>query len=153
MIDPERRPRGPERSLVLIAGLTAVLVVVTIVLAFTLGDREPTTFDPGTPERTVQDYLQALDDGDFEAAYALLSSDYQRTVSLSDFLERERFQFRSEYGADRVTIDDVDVNGETARLRLQLRYVTSDGDGYERQEDVALVRENGAWRLRNPLLL
>lgn len=153
MIDPERRPRGPERSLVLIAGLTAVLIVVTIVLAFTLGDREPTTFDPGTPERAVQDYLQALDDGDFEAAYALLSSDYQRTVSLSDFLERERFQFRSDYGADRVTIDDVDINGETARLRLQLRYVTGDGDDYERQEDVALVRENGAWRLRSPLLL
>lgn len=153
MIDPERRLRGPERSLVLIAGITAALVVVTIVLAFTLGDREPTTFDPGTPERAVQDYIQALHKGDFEAAYALLAADYQRTVSLSDFLERERFQFRSEFAADRVTIDDVNISGETARLRLQLRYISDDGDGYESKTSVLLVREDGAWRLRNPLSL
>lgn len=153
MTEPPSRTRGPERSLVLIAGLTGLLVVITVALAFTLGDREPATFDPGTPERAVQDYLQALDDGDFEAAYALLSSEYKQTTSLSAFIDNsgQRYGYRSD--PDRVTVQDVDVEGETARLQLQLRFVSDDGDDYEQEIDVALVQESGAWRLRNPLPL
>lgn len=145
--------RGPERSLVLIAGLTGLLVIAAVVLAFTLGDREPATFDSGTPERTVQDYLQALDDGDFDAAYALLASTYRRSTSLSSFTETVGQRSSFGQGADRVTVDDVDINGETARLRLRLRYVTDDGESYEREIETVLVREGGSWRLRNPLSL
>ncbi len=153
MIEPPSRTWGPERSLMLIAGLTCLLVGVTIALAFTLGDREPVTFDPGTPERAVQDYLQALDDGDFEAAYALLSSEYQQTTSLSTFTNNGGQKYGYQQDADRVTVEDVDIDGETARLQLQLRFVSDDGDDYEQEIDVALVRESGAWRLRNPLPL
>ncbi|HEV2109598.1 MAG TPA: hypothetical protein VGR16_15160 [Thermomicrobiales bacterium] len=153
MVEPPSRTRGPERSLVLIAGLTGLVVIVTIVLAFTLGDREPATFDPGTPERAVQDYLQALDDGDVEAAYALLASEYRRTTSLATFTNSGGQKYGYRQDADRVTVEDVDIDGETARLQLGLRFVADDGDDYEQEIDVALVRESGAWRLRNPLPL
>jgi hypothetical protein len=133
--------------LVLIAGLAGLLIAVTIVLAFALGDREAATFDAGTPERAVQDYLRAIDEGNLDAAYVLLSSEYRRTTSLADFTSRSRFS--SGPNADRVTVDDVEVNGDTARIRLQLRY--GDVDGYESNQDVLLIHEDGAWHLRNPV--
>ena len=146
-LSPTRR-RGPERSLVLIAGLAGLLIVVTIVLAFVFGDREAATFDPGTPERAVQDYLQAIEDGDLDAAYALMSAEYRRTTSLTEFTAR--YRFNSGINADRVIVDDVETDGETARIRLQLR--SSDVDGYTRDQHVQLINETGTWHLRSPVL-
>ncbi len=146
-VSPPAPGRGPERSLLLIGGLAALLIVVTIVVAFVLGDREAATFDPSSPQRAVQDYLQAVSDGDFGAAYALMSAEYRRATSLAEFTSRA--QYSTSTNARQVTVDKVDVEGNTARIRLQIRY--DDVDGYGGRADALLINEGGAWHLRSPV--
>ena len=54
-----------------VGALLAVLVVVAIVLALQPAD----SLDPGTPEATVQNYLQAVIDSDEAEAAALMTPD------------------------------------------------------------------------------
>ena len=51
----------------------AVLIVSLVAVALV---REPAQLDPNTPEGTVQVYLQALSDGDYEGAFAVLDPEF-----------------------------------------------------------------------------
>ena len=51
----------------------AVLIVALVAVALV---REPAQLDPNTPEGTVQVYLQAISDGDYEGAFAVLDPDF-----------------------------------------------------------------------------
>ena len=77
----EKKTAQSSRVLVLI-GLTLVglLVVAGIVVAF----REPTRFEPGTPEAATQDYLLALLDEDFIAAHGMLTPDLQERCDVDE---------------------------------------------------------------------
>lgn len=52
-----------------IGGLAVVAVVVLVVVALT---RDPVTLDADTPEGTVQIYLQAVNDEDYQRAFDLI---------------------------------------------------------------------------------
>jgi hypothetical protein len=58
----------PAVVLLAVGALTAVALL-----------REPVTLDPGTPERTVQTYLQALAEEDFETALSLTTPEIQQS--------------------------------------------------------------------------
>ena len=56
----------------------AVLIVSLVAVALV---REPAQLDPNTPEGTVQVYLQALSDGDYEGAFAVLDPEFMRDAT------------------------------------------------------------------------
>src|SRR5690606_28694876 len=68
---PASASTRPDRTLPIILGLIAALVVVAVVVVFTRG--APEQLDPATPEGTVQQYVTAVIDGDHAAAAELLA--------------------------------------------------------------------------------
>ena len=64
---PERVPGW------LIPGVVALITVVLVTIALI---REPATFDPDSPEGTVQEYLVAIGDERWEDAFAVLDPEF-----------------------------------------------------------------------------
>lgn len=94
------------------------------------------TTPAGSPEATLQAYLDAVAANRLDDAYALLSTDYRR--------DHDRAAFERALRADpgRRTARSVD------RKHVQLRAEVDLADG----DRLPLVLENGAWRLaRDPL--
>lgn len=138
-----------DRALILIIAIAAVLVVGTLVLALTRGDEAPAVYPADSPERTVQDYLAALDRGDLDAAYALLAAPYRAEVSRGTFAQRTGFRSNDA----RIIVATSGIDGDHATITLRLRRFVVDGptaNEYEREMRVTLVREAAGWRLERP---
>ena len=125
----------------LIGGLAVVGLVVAASL---LAGRTPEPLDPGTPEGTVQGYLQAVAGRDFVAAHRYLDSTLGVKCSVSDF--------RAAYLPERwsATIDSVEPAG--AEIVVTVSIEESYGgpfDGGPYVHDEILYLETGAegWKL------
>jgi hypothetical protein len=68
-------PTHAPGSKVLVAVVAGILVAVLAIVL--LGGDDVVEYDPGTPEAAAQAYLQALFEGDGDAAHALLSPRHQ----------------------------------------------------------------------------
>lgn len=62
----------PAPGTIVLAGLAVLVVAAAVVLALA-GPPDVARYEPGTPEAAAQAYVQALLDGDFEAAHDLLA--------------------------------------------------------------------------------
>jgi hypothetical protein len=94
----------PAVVLLAVGALTAVALL-----------REPVTLDPGTPERTVQTYLQALAEEDFETALSLTTPEIQQSCTAQDVSENFYYDsFTATLGETRemgtVTVVEVAIN-------------------------------------------
>jgi len=89
---------------------------------------------PG-PREALTDWASAVREGDFDHAYALMSADYRRRTSRDEFVKFVR---------DNAS----DVQAAAERLRVGAREVELRAHvEYGQSERLALVYENGAWRL------
>ncbi len=128
----------PDRRLAWAAVVVGLLVVVTVgVLAF----RQPLALTEGTPEATVQAYVQAVIDGDEDAAVALLHADLECDA---------RHLGDAHIGDDvRVTLHETEVDDATAEIEVVVTTVSGNGpfDVYEYDERYRfeLVRQDGQW--------
>lgn len=123
--------------LVLLAAVVTVGVVLGVV-------RGPSSVDPGTPEAAVQAYAQAVLDGRWVEARALLASDLQPRCGIADL--------RNAWVEQPVTLhlEDVRVTDDHAEVEVRLRHVAMpDPFGVERAsiEVFELTYEAGAWRI------
>lgn len=124
----------PERILAIVVALIIVVAVAAAVFSAT---RSAPQFDPATPEGTVQAYLQAVADGDEEAAAAYLApdSDCDATdIARADFVQSAR-----------VVLRDTAVGGDEARVEVEVVY-SSSGDPFDGSE----FREDQVYELRRP---
>ena len=131
----ERRPVW-----LLPAGI-GLLVVVLVVVALL---RDPVQLDPGTPEGTVQEYLQAISEDDFERAFELLEPDEFEGCVPSDIERHVMDQpFTARLDSDAQPIDD---QGR-AVVDVRIRFGTDGpfGSGWETFESFELVSEDGFW--------
>lgn len=127
----------PDRTLLGILAVIAVLVVVAVVVVFTRG--APQLHEPGTPERTVQEYAAAVIDGDRDAAEDLLAptgaDDCMDSGAVSTDL--------------RLTLVDTRVHGETATVTVLIASGYSSGpfgdSGYEYEDAFQLERSGDDW--------
>ena len=130
-----------------IAIAVAAIVVASVVLAITLDDSE-TTFDPGTPEATVQAYFRAVQDRDIESAFALLTTDLRERCSAEELrrtsLNEPSFSVRIRETTERGQITEIDV-------RIGIGGGDSPfGGGYNVDRVMVLQREEGEWRIAEP---
>ena len=145
------------RSLLLIAGGVAALVIVTIVTVLLAGDRGAVEFDEDAPEGALQRYLAAFDEGDLDSAYGYFSSDvrahmdrdaYERTVRMYDpGIDTQRTR--------RALLDGRLGEGDSIRLMITVEERYGEGLGAssnQYQREVRMVREAGAWRIDEPLV-
>lgn len=135
-------PQRPNRILLIVVAVAVLAIVATVILS----GRPPQQLDPGTPEATVQTFVQAAIDRDFLVAESQLS-----TTLTADC----RTQLRQAWIEDsvRVTLDDVLVDGDTATVYANVQS-GSGGlfDSYRGSSDNAfsLIREDGEWRITQP---
>lgn len=131
--------RGPNRVL---AFLVIAVVLVAASAGVVVANRSTPTLDPDTPEATVQQYLQAVLDGDFPAAADLLagSSDCDTSDVAQAYLPESA----------RIVLDRTTVDGDRAVVTLDV----ADGgggpfgdSGYSRTERVSLALEDDAWKI------
>jgi hypothetical protein len=129
----------------------AVLLVIAAVVSVVLLQGQSAAPDLSTPEGVVRAYYAALDQGHPEQAWDLLSSRARAQTTRDEFIQRA-ISFRP--GREqRVTIDSVEIVGDTANVNLSL---TSSGGGllgggsYSQTVRVRLDREDGQWRITVP---
>jgi hypothetical protein len=159
MTDPpvEHAASTPDRSLLLIGAGIVVLVVVAVIAVVALGSRAGPTFSADTPEGVVQRYLAAAEDQDHETAWGYLSADVQADMSLEEY--RRTARDYGYYGEQtrRVLFDRSEVEGDRARVWLTVEEYYGGGpfgggETYRSERPIALVREDGAWRIDDPLI-
>lgn len=124
-------------------GLAVVVLVVVAVV------REPVELDPATPEGTVQVYLQAIGDEDYEQALSLLEPNRFEECTVADisrFAPNESFTATldetSRAGAD--TGSDADSK---AFVDVTMRFGTDGlfGSSWESFESFTLLNDDGFW--------
>lgn len=137
--DSHEGPTG-RTQLLWIGGGLAVLALLTIAL---LALREPTNFEPGTPEAVVQDYLQAVLDGDERSAVAFFASG--SACAADDFTNRR------DVTNVRITLLETETfaNAEAA-VDVRIRFDEPGLDvitPYDIDERFDLVIESREWRI------
>ncbi|NNF63631.1 MAG: hypothetical protein HKN07_05165 [Acidimicrobiia bacterium] len=131
--------KSPNRVLAIVGGLAVIAVILTVVV----GNRAPAPLDPGTPQATVQTFVQAMIDGDLSLAEEQLST------TLSDDC---RSQLRNAWIDDsvRVALDDVEIDEDRATVTATIQ-TGSTGlfDSYRGSNESVyeLVFESGEWRI------
>lgn len=136
---PADRAR-PDRTLLVILGVIAALVVVALVVVLSRGEPEP--LDESTPAGVVQRYSAAVIDGDEEAAKEYLVSELA-----DDCLRIEPGPVDSM----RVTLVDTEEREDSADVRVLIAVSYGGGmlgsDEYQEDAVFDLVREGDAWRI------
>ena len=117
----------------------AVLIVALVAVALV---REPVELDPNTSEGTVQVYLQALSDGDYASAFAVLDPDFYEGGDYSSLAiySQDHFTARIEDGGN-------PVDGDTAFVGVSMTF--GDGGPLDSQwtlnQPFTLVKHDGSW--------
>lgn len=154
---PSPNSPAPDRSLLVIGGGIAVLVVVTVIAVVLLGSREAASFSADTPEGVVQRHLAAVEEEDYETAWGYLSADTQSELSLDEYRRAARDHGYYVGGSRRVLFDRSEVDGDRARVWLTVEEYYDGGPfggatTYRSPREIALVREDGQWRIDDPLI-
>ncbi len=126
------------------------VVLICIFLAACDEDRSDTaaaapaepaaTVDPDSPRATFDSYRAAMRDGDLEALKGVLAAEARAGLEKAD-AEMAIGMIQSLL-PDAETVTGIEENGDTATLRL-----TSENEGKEVNGKVALVREDGLWKV------
>ena len=129
--------------------LSAVGLVVLLVIG--LGAAKP-----GTPEAVLGDYLAALKDGEYEAAYEFISAAMRQGKDKTAWVEQTKsFMSFADVKIFEFTVYPGKIDGDRAQvpnvLESQDRFVNA--LGLTEHELYTLVREGGAWKVDSQLLL
>jgi hypothetical protein len=135
-----------SRWLVGVAVTVAAIVAASVVLAVALDDTE-TTFDPGTPEASVQAYFRAIRDRDIASAFALFTTDLRARCSAEELrrtsLNEPDFSVRIRGSRERDAVTEIEV-------RIGIGASGPFGNGYEEYRVMVLRQEDGDWRIAEP---
>lgn len=128
----------PNRILIIILAIIAVLVVAALAVVFSRG--EPALLDGSTPQGVVQRYSAAVLDGDESAAMAFLTE-----TARTQCVDFERASTENL----RVTL--VSTTERTSSADVRVLIVVSNGGGpfgnseYETEDVFDLVKMDGKW--------
>lgn len=140
-MDDRGAGKRPARLLWWLGGLVAVVLVTGAILGALRG---PATLDPDSPEGVVQSYLQAVLDGDYQAAVQHFSEETAERCTVASFREAWIDESLT------ATLEDVRVRDGGAEVRIRFRSVPAPdplGGDFSFRERFSLVEEAGAWRL------
>jgi hypothetical protein len=130
------------------AGVVAIVVVAAIVV-LAIGSPDVEEYPADSPEGTIQRYLRAVADGDEEAARALLSERVNDQMSDDPFGRL----FCQPGEGHQVRVEDVDAGDQRATVTLEIENISGSGldfDRYSYERQVALVFEEGGWKINEP---
>jgi len=151
---PTAQPGRDSRQLLFIGAGILALLVISVVVVLLVGRGGATTYPADSPEGTLQRYLAAFDDGDYETAHGYFSERVRDEMSMEDF--RQSVGMYGGYPTtQRVIFEGTSGAGDRVRLDLVVEYFYGEGlgAGSDRQpRQVNLVREADGWRIDDPLI-
>ena len=104
--------------------------------------REPAQLDPNTPEGTVQVYLQALSDGDYEGAFAVLDPEFYEGCDAGSLATYRQEGFTAR-------IEDRERPTDTDETFVGVTMTFGDGGAFGSQwtnyQSFSVVRHDGSW--------
>jgi hypothetical protein len=126
----------------------ALLLIAVGVIAVPLTARRTPPLAPvTTPEGTVQRFYQAAYTGDYSAAYAFLSADTQRRLSLIELQQ----QLSVDLLRSQARISTTRVTGSHATVRVILTHFDTDSifgsNEWQEEREVLLQHEGAAWKI------
>lgn len=151
---PSTRSAGFPTSVLLVGVGIVALIVIALIVAVALPNR-PTDYPAGSPEAAFQDFYEAWETGDIEAAYGHLSSDVTAELSLSEYRRLDGEQSWQRDQDRRLVLLGVDVTADRAVLHVRVDQFSEGGLGGERysfERSVRLTRESGTWLIDEPLV-
>lgn len=157
MAEPTPPLSGPDRFLLgIVAGALGLIVLALAAAALAARAPAPAPPDLASPAGVVQAYVEALRADDVEGAYALLSAGARASVPLDEFRRRLYRPYAQDTSADRVLITPITVAADRAEVQVTISRFTARAapfstSTYHRDVTVRLVRENGAWRISQPI--
>ena len=156
------RPSARGRAVLRIGAALAVLIAVSVLIVILTAGRAASvqTYPADTPEGTIQRYVQALEDQDYDTAYSYFSSEVQ-----SDLTEREFTDHTSVFAPfpgfapseRRVSVDRVEERDDRTTIHLSIEEYFDAGFGFfapgelAYQRPIRLTQEDGAWKIHQPL--
>ena len=132
--------RQPNRVLAIVAGLVVLVAVVAAVVA---ANRQPVTYDRGTPQGVVQSYLGAVVAGDHAEA-----AGYLAPGGPCDVVDLDR---SSVPDGIRVVLRDTKVDGDRAQVMVDVVTTSGDlfgGSEYSEPQTFRLGRTGQEWRVQ-----
>jgi hypothetical protein len=146
---------GPDRFLLAIVAGTVVLVAVAVlaVFLFARDSRTVAPADPNSPAGVVQAYIEAVRAGDVERSRTYLTREARAQAEARD---RQSTYPQSRADNLRIVVETVSSTDSTAEVNVTLSrfYARSDpfSSGTSRYDlTVRLIREDGAWRMTQPI--
>lgn len=143
-----------QRSVLILLGGAGGILVAGILVALAAARQPAASYPANSPQKTVATYLQLLQTGKVDRAYALVSMDapsaMQPAMSLQDFHQQYNNWGRT---AHRVTLLHSDTNADTASVTVEIAAFSAGPFGASDQSSVqtfTLLRLNGAWRITGP---
>ena len=130
------------------------LVGLALGLAF-LSPARSTPPDLSTPDGITLAFALAVQNGDLDRAWDMLARSAQAQTTKDRFITRAE-GFRSLYQRTRLSTENVNIDGDSARVDLVRTYPSSGGpfgfasSSYSNRNTVRLVREDGQWRIVGP---
>ena len=137
----------------IVVGVLA-LVALSVGVAAVANSRQ-TPPDLSTPEGVVLAYALALQSGDIDRAWDLLAESARAQTTREAFISRAS-GLRGGYERARLAVENVQVEGDVARVELVRRYEGADGPlgvfggAYTNRNTVRLARESSEWRIVTP---
>ena len=139
---------GINRYLVIVGAGLFILIVSSLVLALTT---EVATLEEGTPERSVQLFLEHLKNDRFSEAHSFLTLDKQKTCNAVHFLR----QF-SDYGDSQLQDSNISLNkpnqeiAQATIVNLEISRIEPSPFGSSEnsyQESFTLILEDNIWKI------
>jgi hypothetical protein len=132
-----------------LAGITVsvvVLAIIAVVVTLVAGSGDPPELPDGSPEAVVQDFILAVDNGEYQAAYELLHPFVRTNCPISEFRRYIEPGRDSEF---RVSLRSVEEVGNEAHVTVDVTsfYGNPPFDFSESTQTstFVLVQEDGAW--------
>jgi hypothetical protein len=138
-------------------GVLGVAVLGAAVVLLAEG-RRPASFEPGTPQAAMQEYLAAWRDDDYEVAYRYFSDEIKADTSLEEYESLLRnFGDPNGSGSDAAVYIDK-AEGDDAQVTLYLTvelFYGGDGFGggsYRSPRTVRMIHQADGWKIDETLI-
>ena len=151
--EPTTQAGATSRPLLLIGAGILALLIISVVVVLVVGRGNTADYSADSPEGTLQRYLAAVEDGDYDAAHAYFSERVKEEMSVDDF-RRSIAMFGGYQSAQRVLFRGSSGDADRVRLELEIEYFYDDtfgGSSFRQPREVIMVREGGEWRIDDAL--
>ncbi len=134
-----------DKFLIGILVFIGLLIVVSLALFFSRDRPQPVADD--TPQGVVYNYLLALQEGDYEGAYAYLAEGPQKP-SLPNF--RNFYRQNVDFSSLAVEIGTTHFDADSAQVEIIITRLSNDPfiRSWDESGTALLVRQDGAWKIR-----